>query len=68
MPDEKEIREVVREEKRSGKTGKYKPLPRNKQRRKNHGQDVLEQTQDWLCHQGEGYGSLLVRHFASAVE
>jgi hypothetical protein len=31
MPDEKEIREVARQEKRSEKTGKYKPLPRNKQ-------------------------------------
>ena len=31
MPDEKEIREVARQEKRSEKTGKYKALPRNKQ-------------------------------------
>ncbi len=31
MSDEKEIKEVVREERRSEKTGKYKPLPRNKQ-------------------------------------
>lgn len=31
MSDEKEIRDVVREEKRSEKAGKYKPLPRNRQ-------------------------------------
>lgn len=31
MPDDKEIREVIREEKRSEKTGKYKTLPRNRQ-------------------------------------
>jgi hypothetical protein len=31
MSNEKEIREVVREEKRSEKTGKYKPLPRNRE-------------------------------------
>jgi hypothetical protein len=30
MSDEKEIREVVQGEKRSEKTGKYKPLRRNK--------------------------------------
>jgi hypothetical protein len=30
MSDEKEIREVVQGEKRSEKTGKYKPLPRNR--------------------------------------
>jgi hypothetical protein len=31
MPDEKEIKEVVRREKRPEKAGKYKPLPRNRQ-------------------------------------
>ncbi len=31
MSDEKEIQEVVRAEKRSEKTGKFRPLPRNKQ-------------------------------------
>ena len=31
MSDEKEIRDVVREEKRSEKAGKYKLLPRNRQ-------------------------------------
>src|SRR6266571_4199612 len=31
MFEEKEIKEVVREERRSEKTGKYKPLPRNRQ-------------------------------------
>jgi hypothetical protein len=31
MSDEKDIREIVREEKRSEKTGKYKPLRRNQQ-------------------------------------
>jgi hypothetical protein len=31
MSEEKEIREVVREERRSVKTGKFKALPRNKQ-------------------------------------
>ncbi len=30
MSDDKEIREVVQGDKRSEKTGKYKPLPRNK--------------------------------------
>jgi hypothetical protein len=30
MPDEREIQELFSEEKRSEKTGKYKPLPRNK--------------------------------------
>jgi hypothetical protein len=31
MSDEKDIRETLREEKRSEKTGKYKPLRRNRQ-------------------------------------
>jgi len=31
MSDEKEIKEVVRREKRPEKAGKYKPLPRNRQ-------------------------------------
>jgi len=31
MSEEKEIKEVVREEIRSEKTGKFRPLPRNKQ-------------------------------------
>jgi hypothetical protein len=31
MSDEKEIKDVVRKEKRSEKVGKYKPLPRNRQ-------------------------------------
>jgi hypothetical protein len=31
MPDDKEIQEVIRSEKHSEKTGKYKPLPRNRQ-------------------------------------
>jgi hypothetical protein len=31
MSDDREIRGVLREEKRSEKTGKYKPLPRNRQ-------------------------------------
>jgi hypothetical protein len=31
MPDERDIREVFREEKRSELSGKYKPLPRNRQ-------------------------------------
>lgn len=31
MSDEKDIRETLREEKRSEKTGKYKAFPRNKQ-------------------------------------
>jgi len=30
MPDEREIQELIGEEKRSEKTGKYKPLPRNR--------------------------------------
>jgi hypothetical protein len=31
MPDDQEIKDVIREEKRSEKAGKYKPLPRNRQ-------------------------------------
>jgi len=31
MSDEKEIREVVRAEKQPERSGKYKPLPRNRQ-------------------------------------
>lgn len=31
MPDDKEIKDVIRREKHSEKTGKYKPLPRNRQ-------------------------------------
>jgi len=31
MSDEKEIRDVARRERRSEQSGKYKPLPRNKQ-------------------------------------
>jgi hypothetical protein len=31
VSDEKEIRDVARRERRSEKTGKYRPLPRNKQ-------------------------------------
>jgi len=31
MSEGKEIKEVVREERRSERTGKYKPLPRNQQ-------------------------------------
>jgi hypothetical protein len=31
MPDDKEIKDVIRREKRSEKSGKYKPLPRNRQ-------------------------------------
>jgi hypothetical protein len=30
MPEEREIHELMGEEKRSERTGKYKPLPRNK--------------------------------------
>lgn len=30
MPDEREIQELMREEKRSERTGIYRPLPRNK--------------------------------------
>ena len=30
MPDERDIHEVIGEEKRSERTGKYKPLPRNR--------------------------------------
>jgi hypothetical protein len=30
MPDQREIQELIGQEKRSEKTGKYKPLPRNK--------------------------------------
>jgi hypothetical protein len=31
MLDDKEIRDVIRREKHSEKTGKYRPLPRNRQ-------------------------------------
>ena len=31
MPDDKEIKDVIRREKRSEKARKYKPLPRNRQ-------------------------------------
>lgn len=31
MSEEREIKDVVREERRSEKTGKFRPLPRNKQ-------------------------------------
>jgi hypothetical protein len=31
MPDDKEVKDVIRQEKHSEKTGKYKPLPRNRQ-------------------------------------
>ena len=34
MPDDKEIKEVMQREKHSEKTGKYKPLPRNRQTEK----------------------------------